>query len=417
RGLRIPEVYRGNQPIVTVFNHDKWSSSIKHLVDEVLEIEKRIHSYPVEKKEDYNFALFQIDYEKVIEESREYLKEDEFELLKKGYITFSSQDVIIPEETEYETVITGIREKREYFVTQKMYPVEDVANDIFNRLYVFDQDAGTNYSEEWSKEKIIQIICQSLKEVKDKTGMISEGNSHKALRAFGVIKRKSSTFPRIVPKSKEPYKISSKKMNKNSLGVGSLRRDSTVFWDDYSITLGEETDIKLLKELEEDESLPRSAVIKVGNKYNFKTPLNVVLTAYEPERKFVKGLIKEDNAKAIDAWIKSLDVGFYSIEYSWRKGEHPKQGSFNPDFFIKTGNDILIIEIKDDRAYDGTAGDENQKKLEYAKAHFNRLNELQKQHKYYFKFLSPMSYDLFFKALRNKTYRDFKSELEARLKG
>jgi len=417
RGLRIPEVYRGNQPIVTVFNHDKWSSSIKHLVDEVLEIEKRIHSYPVEKKEDYNFALFQIDYEKVIEESREYLKEDEFELLKKGYITFSSQDVIIPEETEYETVITGIREKREYFVTQKMYPVEDVANDIFNRLYVFDQDAGTNYSEEWSKEKIIQIICQSLKEVKDKTGMISEGNSHKALRAFGVIKRKSSTFPRIVPKSKEPYKISSKKMNKNSLGGGSLRRDSTVFWDDYSITLGEETDIKLLKELEEDESLPRSAVIKVGNKYNFKTPLNVVLTAYEPERKFVKGLIKEDNAKAIDAWIKSLDVGFYSIEYSWRKGEHPKQGSFNPDFFIKTGNDILIIEIKDDRAYDGTAGDENQKKLEYAKAHFNRLNELQKQHKYYFKFLSPMSYDLFFKALRNKTYRDFKSELEARLKG
>ena len=66
RGLRIPEVYRGEQPVVTVFNHDKWSGSIKHLVDEVLEIEKRIHSYPVEKKEDYNFDLYQIDYEKVI---------------------------------------------------------------------------------------------------------------------------------------------------------------------------------------------------------------------------------------------------------------------------------------------------------------------------------------------------------------
>jgi len=66
RGLRIPEVYRGEQPVVTVFNHDKWSGSIKHLVDEVLEIEKRIHSYPVEKKENYNFDLYQIDYEKVI---------------------------------------------------------------------------------------------------------------------------------------------------------------------------------------------------------------------------------------------------------------------------------------------------------------------------------------------------------------
>ncbi|MDP2753798.1 MAG: DEAD/DEAH box helicase family protein, partial [Nitrospirota bacterium] len=415
RGLRIPEVYKGDQPVVTVFNHDKWSSSIKHLVDEVLEIEKRIYSYPVEKKDDYNFDLYQIDYEKVIEESREYPKEDEFKLLKKGYITFSSQDAIIPEETEYETVITGIREKKEYYIAHKMYPVEDVANDIFNRLYVFDQDAGTNYSEEWPKEKIVQIIRQSLKEVKDKTGMISEENSHKALRAFGVIKRKSSTFPRIVPKSKEPYKISSRKMNKNSFGVGSLRRNSTVFWDDYSMTLGEETDRRLLKKLEEDESLPRSALITVGNKYNFKTPLNVVLAAYEPERKFIKGLIKEENAKAIDAWIKSLDVGFYSIEYSWRKGEHPKQGSFNPDFFIKIGNDTLVIEIKDDKAYDGTAGDENQKKLEYARAHFNRLNELQLQHKYYFKFLSPMSYDLFFKALRDGTYRDFKSEIEARL--
>jgi type III restriction enzyme len=62
RGLRVPEVYKGNQPVITVFNHDKWSSSIKHLVDEVLEIERRIHSYPVEKKEDYNFDLYNIDY-------------------------------------------------------------------------------------------------------------------------------------------------------------------------------------------------------------------------------------------------------------------------------------------------------------------------------------------------------------------
>ena len=123
------------------------------------------------------------------------------------------------------------------------------------------------------------------------------------------------------------------------------------------------------------------------------------------------------NAKAIDAWIKSLDVGFYKIDYSWRKGEHPKQGSFNPDFFIKIGNDILVVETKDDKAYEGTAGDENKKKLEYAREHFNRLNGLQKEHNYYFKFLSPASYDLFFKGLRGKIYRDFKSEIEARLEG
>ena len=31
RGLRIPDAYRGERPVVTVFNHDAWSSRIKHL--------------------------------------------------------------------------------------------------------------------------------------------------------------------------------------------------------------------------------------------------------------------------------------------------------------------------------------------------------------------------------------------------
>jgi type III restriction enzyme len=413
RGLRVPEAYRGSQPVVTVFNHDKWSGNIKHLVDEVLEIEKRIHSYPVEKKEDYNFELYQIDYEKVIEETKEYPKENEFELLNKGYITYSSQDETIPEKTEYEIAISGVRETREYYITHKMYSVEEVAQDIFYRLYWFDQDAGTKYSEEWTKERIVKIIKQSLQESNDKTGRVSEENRQKTLQAFGVIGRKSSTFPRIVPKSKEPYKISTRKINKNSVGVGALRRDCTVFYDDYSMSLGEAVDRKLLKELEEDESLPRSALKKVENKYNFKTPLNVALASYEPERKFMRGLTSEQTAKAIDAWIKSLDVGFYSIEYSWRKGEHPKQGSFNPDFFIKKGNDIIVVEIK----MDNDVSDENRAKLRYAKEHFEKVNDLQKEQRYYFKFLSPESFDLFFKALSDGTYKDFKSELEAKLEG
>ncbi|MBI5408363.1 MAG: hypothetical protein HZA14_03250 [Nitrospirae bacterium] len=202
---------------------------------------------------------------------------------------------------------------------------------------------------------------------------------------------------------------------KNSMGIGSLRRDGTVFFDDNSLISGEAEDIKLLKELDEDESLPKSAIIKVANRYNFKTHLNVILAAYEPERKFIKGLIKEENSRIIDAWFKSPDIGFYKIDYSWRKGEHPKQGSFNPDFFIKLGKNILVIEIKDDKAHEGMSGDENKKKLEFARDHFRRLSDFQQKDKYYFKFLSPMSYDLFFKALREKTYIDFISELEARL--
>ena len=410
RGLRVPEVYKGNQPVVTVFNHDKWSGSIKHLVDEVLEIEKRIHSYPVKKKEDYNFDLHNIDYKRN-EEPVEYAQEDPFELLKKGYISYSSQDDVVPEETEYEIAITGVREKREYYITQKMYSIEEVTHDVFNRLLIFDQEAGTEYSENFPKEKIEQIIRKSLEEIKDKSGKVSEANRNQTLAAFGVIRRRGTKSLRLKIEAKELVKINTGEIKKNSLGVGSLRRDSTVFWDDYSMSTGDAADRKLLEELDEDESLPRSALIKVPNKYNFKTPLNVVFASSEPERKFIRGLTAEQTARAIDAWIKSLDIGFYSIEYSWQKGTHPKQGSFNPDFFIKKGSDIIVVEIKIDK----DVSDENRAKLRYAKEHFERVNELQQEQRYYFKFLSPVSFDHFFKALRNGAYKDFKSELEAKL--
>ena len=412
RGLRIPEVYSGNQPVVTVFNHDKWSGSIKHLVDEVLEIEKRIHSYPVDKKEDYNFNLYNIDYKRT-EEEVEYPQEDPYELLKKGYVTYSSQAEELEKGTIYTKAVSGEKDEKKTLIEFKMYSVDEVAHDVFNRLLIYDQEVGTDYSEQFPEGKIVDMIRKSLEVIKDKSGKLSEVNRNQTLAAFGVIRRKGAKSLRLKIEAQKLIKMNTKGINKNSIGVGSLRRDNTVFWDDYSMSLGEAVDRKLLRELEEDESLPRSALIKVANKYNFKTALNVALASYEPERRFIRGLTAEQTAQAIDAWIKSLDVGFYSIDYSWRKGEHPKQGSFNPDFFIKVGNDIIVVEIK----MDDDISDENKAKLRYAREHFARVNELQKEQSYYFKFLSPGSYDLFFKALREKTYKDFKSELEAKLEG
>ena len=412
RGLRVPEVYRGNQPVVTVFNHDKWSGSIKHLVDEVLEIEKRIHAYPVKKKEDYNFDLHNIDYRRN-EEEVEYPQDDPFKLLKKGYIAYSSQVAEVDKSTTYVRAVSGEQDVKKTLVEFKLYSVEEVAHDVFNRLLIFDQEEETDYSVEFPEEKIAEIIRKSLEVIKAANDKVSEANRNQTLAAFGVIRRRGAKSLRLKIEAQDLIKVNTKEIKKNPLGVGSLRRDSTVFWDDYSMSLGETADIKLLKELEEDESLPRSALRKMENKYNFKTPLNVVFASYEPERKFIRGLTAEQTAKAIDAWIKSLDVGFYSIEYSWRKGEHPKQGSFNPDFFLRIGSDIIVVEIK----MDNDVSDENRAKLRYAKEHFAKVNGLQKELTYYFKFLSPGSFDLFFKALREKAYKDFKSELEAKLEG
>ncbi|MCL5986931.1 MAG: DEAD/DEAH box helicase family protein [Actinobacteria bacterium] len=410
RGLRIPDVYRGSQPVVTVFNHDKWSSSIKHLVDEVMEIEKQIHSYPIKKKEDYNFDLYNINYRRV-EEETEYPQKEPYDLLQKGYITYSSQAAVLEKPTTYARVISGEQDVKHTLIEFNMYSVNEAANDVYNRLKAIDMDLGTNYSVEFDRKRIKEIIIESLKRIDEKDDVISETNLQTTLRAFGVVYRKSSKSLRFKIEVAGLDKKNTTKINKSSLGVGLLRRDSTIFWDDYSMSVSEDGDIKLLRELDDDESLPKSAMIKVENEYNFKTPLNIVLASYKPERKFIRGLISEEIAKAINAWVKSPDIGFYSIEYSWRKGEHPKQGGFNPDFFIKIGDEIIVIEIK----ADNDISDENIAKLRYAKEHFARVNNLQKDQKYYFKFLSPESYDLFYKALKERTYKNFKSKLEAQL--
>jgi len=410
RGLRIPEVYKGNQPLVTVFNHDKWSSSIKHLVDEVLEIETRIHSYPIAKREDYNFEIYNIDY-KYVEKEVEYPQENSYKLLEKGYITYSSQEKTVKKDTTYVRAVTGERDVKSTLIEFTMYSIADVAHDVYERLRIFDQDAGTNYSQQFSKDKITQIIRKSLATIGDKTKSISELNRNRTLAAFGIIRRKGAKSLRFKIESQKLTKSSTKDIRKTSTVVGNLRRNSTVVYDEYSTKLGDEADQKLLKVLEDDDTLPRFALLNVQNKYFFKTPLNIILASHKPERQFVHELISKRSATAIDAWVKSPDTGFYSIDYSWRKGEHAKRGSFNPDFFLKINNDILVIEIKND----DDVSDENKSKLKYALEHFNRLNQLQRKQKYYLKFLSPISYDLFFKSLSEKTYTDFKSDIEAKL--
>lgn len=289
-----------------------------------------------------------------------------------------------------------------------MHSAEELAQVIHHRYRSWDMDEGTNYAQKYPFDKTLAIIKNSLR---DKENLVNEMGRQKILNAFGVIRRKKTKSLRYRIEAEDLFSKNTAAIDKNSLGVGSLRRDGSIFYDDFSLKNGEEDDRELLKELLDDETLPRYALQKVENTFNFKTPLNIVLASHKPERDFIKRLVSEESAKKIDAWIKSLDVGFYGVEYSWRKGEHPKQGSFNPDFFIKIGRDILVVEIK----MDTDISNENRAKLRYAREHFKRVNKLQSEHKYYFKFLSPSSYDLFFQDLRVGKCKTFKSKLEAEL--
>ncbi len=411
RGLRIPPEYKGEQPVVTVFNHDKWSGSIKGLVNEVLEIEKRLYSYPIPKDKDYNFVLYNIKYDrtpKVVETPQ--IKEYVF---SKGFVAISEQAEIEEKETIYERAVIEKQWEKKTPIEYKMYPAEEVAQDVFNKLKNFDLETGTGYSKKYPFDKLLTVIRSSLERKGEKENLVSQENKQRILQAFGVIQRKGAKSLRYEVKAESLYSISAddKNINKGSLGIGALRRGNSIFFDDYSLQEENEENTKLLRELLEDETLFIYSRQKVENAFNFKTPVNIVFASYKPERDFIKRLVSEENATCIDAWVKSPDIGFYSISYSWRKGKHPKQVSFNPDFFIKLGQDILVIEIK----ADGDISDENRAKLKYAREHFNRVNSLQPEQRYYFKFLSPGSYDLFFQRLREGKYQDFVSTLEADL--
>ena len=409
RGLRIPPEYKGEQPTVTVFNHDSWSSSIRGLVNEVLEIEKRMYSYPIRKDKDYNFELYNIDYKKS-EELVETPQIKEY-VFSKGFISLSSRAVMEEKTTTYERAITEEQWVKKTPIEYKMHSAEEVALDILNKFKAFDLEEGTAYSKKYPYENILRIIKNSLQRISEDGDLVHEQSRQNILQGFGVIGRKTAKSLRYKVEAENLYAIGTKNINRDSLGIGALRREHSIFFDDYSLKEGDEEDRKLLEELLEDETLHVYSLQRIENAFTFKTPVNVVFASYKPERDFIKRLISEENAKFIDAWIKSPDTGFYSIEYSWRKGEHPKQGSFNPDFFIKVTNDILVIEIKQDR----DISPENKAKLKHTKEHFKRVNSLQSEQRYYFKFISPESYDLFFQRLREGKYQDFASTIEADL--
>ncbi|HFU9602847.1 TPA: restriction endonuclease subunit R, partial [Streptococcus agalactiae] len=63
RGLRIPDDWQNQwgTPTVRVFNHEKWSSNVKALVDEILQIRKTITT-KVNPDSRLNFNLMNVEY-------------------------------------------------------------------------------------------------------------------------------------------------------------------------------------------------------------------------------------------------------------------------------------------------------------------------------------------------------------------
>lgn len=430
RGLRIPPEYQSPQPRVRVFNHDAWSRNIKGLVDEILEIEMKLTSSVLKEGErtKYNFALYNINYDKDQQE-KEAKKDTEVFDYTKGYIKLIAQIEDEDKSTEY-TSLAGEVFSKNTLIEYNTCTVDEVVNKIYEEFKTREWEGRILRLPEGEytkndlppKEVLKKILRTSMEKVGIKGNRLVENNRQKILQAFGTLLRKKGKTIVNVRRATKPETALTVNRDKESMAVGNLKHNNaTVFYSDsFEDELLEEVK-DILLEIRNDESLPKSAEKEI-NQYLFKTPLDIVFTRGEPERRFVEHLCKKDNAEKVDSWIKSRDQGFYSIEYSWRKGEHPqKNQQFNPDFLIKIHQDktdyMVVVEIK----ADNDDSDENKAKLRRTRQHFNDLNEELKKvnikQRYIFHFLSPNSYSEFFKYLRDGRLLKgtFRSDIEDKL--
>ncbi|HNU96381.1 MAG TPA: DEAD/DEAH box helicase family protein [Candidatus Magasanikbacteria bacterium] len=421
RGLRIPEEYKSPQPKVRVFNHDAWSRNIRGLVDEILEIEVRLTSEALTSgdRAKYHFDLYTIDYEKQEKAVKAEKDTEIFDYSKAKPIKLVSQAEQIERTTEYED-LAGVIKPKTTVIQKNVFTVDEVVDKIVETFKTRDFEAKIRFPKgEYDKEhlppenEIKEIIVASMKAVGIKSGLLVEENALRIFQAFQTIFRKRGSTVVLERAAHKPKIVSTKQLEKESVAVGAIKHGSTVFYTENFESECANGMVDILKDVIADENLPRSASKEV-NHYCFKTPVNVVLTKLEPERKFVETLVNSPLCEKLDAWIKSRDMGFYSVEYSWRKGEHPTQGSFNPDFFLKLGENIVVVEIKSD----GDDSEENKAKYRWAKKHFEDLNaELKNakiKQKYFFHFLSPASYSEFTQYLIDgRLFKgEFRSELE-----
>ena len=416
RGLRVPP--NAPRSAVWVFNHSSWSSEFEGLVAEVLEQERRLRSYPVENgvHGSHHFELHQLSY--TTQTTEQELKpkngNGQVQLFKRGFVKFESQ----PPELERHTIFASALDQREAVqkttVHYTAYSLDDVAHKLHNRLKSVDAEGNTTYAKEFPARRLRKIVKTSLDKIGETRDLVSEQNLQHAYRAMGNIHREVAKAVRIELQPEQLFIVSSGDMRTRSAALTSFYKESTIFYDSESADLSEDVDQRALAELlDEDAPYPRRAVSKVANKFRFKSPVNVVLTTHEPERRFVRRLFDPDIADKLDAWVKSPDVGFYEVGYSWRKGDHTKQAKFNPDLFLRLAGSkaIIVVELKGD----DDVSDENRAKIRAALDHFERVNALDSDAEYFVKFVSPESYDGLFQHVKDGKSPEFASAIEAKL--
>ncbi len=422
RGLRIPDGL--SDPVfVKINNHEKWTSNIISLYNEVLEIENRISWGYDENNSDFLFPIYNLEYSSI----QDTTESKEKPAKEPGNVNFS------PQSREWEET-SLYSESGSFSFTVEMknsVPIEQAAREI--KLFLKEKDEGV--SKNWPISKIKEFIIGNLEIDGYDSTFVSRENLSKAKQAFGPMLRElGRETPRMKMKPDSVIEIAIDKMVPQFFNESALKSNGYLFYcksSPDSLPKEQRTmlnaylkDKNRYDEIKEDRAKYGGSESEIRflkdnliekEKDKFKTPLNLFYVSYQPEYKFTRSIF--NNIDLFGSVIKSPDKGFYWFPYSYKPDEkastHVKRENFNPDFFLKmqSKNEILVVEMK----ADGDTKQKNRAKYRDGKEHFNNLNrkliESKIDWKYNFYFLSPEDITEFFQAIKNERHKDWKSTL------
>jgi len=424
RGLRVPNNWNYQEkgkPKVIIFNHAKWSSSVKKLVEEILEIEKRLISR-IDLESIYNFNLINVSY-KSTPKRLETKKEGKYKLFDKGYIDLPTDEEIHTISAGFVNVTDSSIRDWNTKIKYRTYTIKEIAQSMFDRFNDIPDDKNEGltkkYQNEWTIEKLEKMINESL--IKSGNKVITNKLKQRFLSSMGTAFRQGNAVVDYNMKPSIFDKITTKNIRNTSVSASSLKKDKILFWSPNTIKFLNDEEILFFNEIKDNTNGYKQ--FETLNIYNFKTPQTSVIADSTPERDFIKKIVSGDVSR-IEKWIKSSSTGFYPIEYTWRKGEHPKNGLFNPDFFLVVDNRILVVEVKDDNQINNP-DPENIGKHKAALNHFKTINNYIKKNelsepKYKFTMLTPSDFEVFFNKIELgdiDQLDNFKSSLDVTLMG
>lgn len=396
RGLRIPRVLdknngydleqlTNNYPMLTVTNHEKFADQIKELVDAVTNSDMLITSEPLVDvgNEDwrckFHFNIFNLTYlagEKIVDAPEAPSEVQSRQLKLEKY------------DTKEHLTIFFDKDKKKYVLDMKSVTLDFIVDELFRRFKAreyegirFDFGNGEE-SRCPTEEEFRETIVTAMKKAEiSEDGLVAENKKQIDLYFNQFLPRgKKVRVPVNVMGNLRP--ISTRKIDRSSMRVGELERDSTAFLSDNFQEELDEKSKALLRYIAEDRTKKKTSgqqLSLIDDPNNFltkhkeyvkslvegdprppyivklealKSPQSTVLVSYAPEKEFVFRLI--ENNEYFDSWIKSPDLGFYSIEYEyWKGGKDRTIRGFNPDFFIKIDIDryIKLLKAKGETQY------------------------------------------------------------------